>query len=240
MDYENGAQNGYVWLHRRLKHKAFYKKSAYVHIWVHLLLSANHAPAEFMWNGEVVILHRGQLITGRKELAQQTGVPETTIERILNFLENEHQIGQQKTTKYRLITILNWDSYQKVDIVSDNKRTTSGQQADTNKNNNNNKKNKDTASKDADSPMNTNEFIQWCRKSKQRHINLIGEYVDEKKAPQLETKGQWSSFIRRNLRPAKSLSLFDDKQIQRAMNKIKEADYITRWTLETLLKYIEE
>ena len=79
-----------------------------------------------MWDGGVVVVKEGQLITGRKTLSEETGLPETTIERILTYLESEHQIGQQKTTKFRLITIVNWKDYQNPDIKTDNKRTTNG------------------------------------------------------------------------------------------------------------------
>lgn len=130
---------GWIKLHRKLALKGYYKKSAYVHLWIHLLLRANRQQEEFMWDGGITAVKEGQLLTGRKSLSQQTGISETTIERILDLLEKEGQIGQQKTTKNRLITILNWKSYQSVD----NKRTTDGQQADTNKNTK--KEEKDTA-----------------------------------------------------------------------------------------------
>lgn len=112
-------------------------------LWVHLLLSANHHKKEFLWNGSVITIKPGQFITGRKQLAEETGIPETTIERILTFFEKDLQIGQQKTTKYRLITILKWTDYQ----ITDNKRTTSGQQADTN--NNDNKENNENKNSDS-------------------------------------------------------------------------------------------
>ena len=121
---------GWIKLHRKLKTKGYYKRSQYVHLWVHLLLLANHQPKEFMWNDNIIIVKEGQILTGRKQLSADTGISQTTIERILKLLENEHQIGQQKTTKYRLITIVNWATHQQADIKTDNKRTTSGQQAD--------------------------------------------------------------------------------------------------------------
>ncbi len=176
---------GWVKLYRKITLKGYYNKSQYVHLWVHLLLKANHAPKEFMWNNQIILVKEGQFITGRKELSKQTGISETTIERILSLLESEHQIGQQKTTKYRLITIINWKDYQqadnrnlekndinsensenrthnrtteiennsnkyngnsiygkKSDSKTDNKRTTDGQQADTNKNDKNEKNEK--------------------------------------------------------------------------------------------------
>ena len=116
--------NGWIKLHRKLKDKGYYKKPAYLALWIHLLLSANHDKKEFMWNGEIVMVKSGQLITGRKELSEQTGIPESTIEDILKLLERQHQIQQQKTTKFRLITIVKWGEYQKSDSKSNNRATT--------------------------------------------------------------------------------------------------------------------
>lgn len=127
---------GWIKLHRKLSKKAFYNKPNYLALWVHILLSANHEEKEFLWNGSIIKIKKGQFITGRKQLSEQSGIPETTVERLLTFFEKEQQIGQQKTSKYRLITIYKWHEYQ----IMDNKRTTSGQQADTNKNDNNDNK----------------------------------------------------------------------------------------------------
>lgn len=136
--------NGWIKIHRKLKDKGYYKKSAYVHLWVHLLLEANHKESEFMWNGKMIIIKEGQFLTGRKKLSEDTGIPEGTVERILKMLESEQQINQEKTTKHRIITINNWSEYQSEQQMN-NKRTTNEQQVDTNKNDKNikNNKNKD-------------------------------------------------------------------------------------------------
>ena len=119
----NKMDTGWIKLHRKIVDKGYYRNSKYVHLWVHLLLLANHKSKEFMWNGQIILIKGGQMITGRKELAKATGISETSIERILECLESEHQIEQQKTTKYRLITIVNWENHQKLDTKTDNKRT---------------------------------------------------------------------------------------------------------------------
>ena len=135
---------GWVKLHRKLMDKGYYKKSEIVHLWVHILFKANHKPNEFYWNKENIKVGRGQFITGRKALSEETGINESSIERILKMLENEQQIEQQKTTKFRLITVKNWDFYQtsetteqQIEQQVNNKRTTSEQQVNTNKNDNN-------------------------------------------------------------------------------------------------------
>ena len=116
---------GWIKLYRQIQNKGYYKKSHYVHLWVHLLLNANHKDNEFMWNGDLILIKEGQLLTGRKELSAGTGISQSTIERILKMLENEHQIMQRKTTKFRIITIINWKDFQGGQ-QTDNKRTTNG------------------------------------------------------------------------------------------------------------------
>lgn len=130
-------KGGYVKLHRKILDNPITEKPVWAWLWVVLLLKANHQETKMIWNNNLIVIKEGQFITGRKELSKETKIPETTIERILEFLEKTGQIGQQKTTKYRLITIINWKDYQH----SDNKRTTNGQQMDTNKNDKNDKNN---------------------------------------------------------------------------------------------------
>ena len=85
-------QNGWIKIHRKLKENGFYKNSKYVHLWLHILLKANHKNKEIMWNGQLVKIKPGQFITGRKVLAEETGISGTTIERILKCFESGHQI----------------------------------------------------------------------------------------------------------------------------------------------------
>ena len=156
---------GWIKIHRQLQDKGYINKPAYVSLWVNLLLLANHKEREVFWNGNLETIKRGQFITGRKELSKLTGIPETTIERILKVFESGHQIEQQKTNKYRLITILNWDKYQ----VVDNKWTTNGHQTDTNKNVKNN--NKRTTMKTID--YDSGEIIDPKPKPKGKNKQII-------------------------------------------------------------------
>ena len=127
------AYTGYIRLHRRLLDNPLIKKPLYCHLWNTLLLLAQHKPSEFIFAGERRRLLPGQFLTGRKKLAEISGISESQVERILKYLENAQQIQQDKTNKYRIITIVRWDSYQgnsSNDTTSeqqkDNKRTTEG------------------------------------------------------------------------------------------------------------------
>jgi hypothetical protein len=72
-----------------------------------VLLKASHTHREFIFNNQIQKLKPGQLITGRKKLSKQTGIPETTIRRILKCFENGHMIRRKITSKYTVITITN-------------------------------------------------------------------------------------------------------------------------------------
>lgn len=73
---------------------------------------------------------------------------------------------------------------------------------------------------------------------KQKHIQIIGLLARAKKQI-FENKEQQSSFIRRNLRPAKDLAGYEFNKIIETMQYLMEnADF--KWTLETVGKYINE
>lgn len=129
---------GWVKVHRKILDNPLFKNPKLFTLWMYLLIRANHSQAKTMIGNEVIVLKRGQFLTGRKSLSEALDIPESTLERLLKVLESEHQIEQQKKTKYRLISITNYELYQGDGQQVDNKRTTSGQQVDTDKNDKNN------------------------------------------------------------------------------------------------------
>jgi hypothetical protein len=80
-------------------------------------------------------LESGKLITGRKKIAEETGIQESKVERLLKLFESEQQIEQQKTNTSRLISICNYSKFQTGEQQSEqrvnNKRTTSEQRVNT-------------------------------------------------------------------------------------------------------------
>lgn len=138
------TEQGWIKLYRKIKDSWFYKDSNYIHLWVHLLTSANHKEKEFMFNGKRQKCTPGQFITGRKVLATATGISESKIYRILKAFEAEQLIEQQSNRRNSIITILNWDKYQQSEQLNEqlvnNRRTTSEQLVNTNKNEKNEKK----------------------------------------------------------------------------------------------------
>ncbi len=148
----NGTQifganmDGWIKLHRKIWDNPIVKNHNYFIVWIYLLCHANHKETFFIWNKKKIIISRGQLLTGRKAISLATGIKEGTVENVLNYLENEQQIEQQKTSRYRTITIIKGDEYQineqQNEQQNDNRMTTESQKNDTYKNVLKNVKNK--------------------------------------------------------------------------------------------------
>jgi hypothetical protein len=115
-----------------------FKDSAWVHVWVFLLLNATHKAHRMIFNGVDTELRPGQLITSRKSISDGTGVEQSKVERVLKTLKTEQQIEQVSSPVSRLITILNWELYQGGEQVSEHRvnseRTASEHRVNTNKN----------------------------------------------------------------------------------------------------------
>lgn len=98
-------------------------------------------------------------------------------------------------------------------------------------------------------PMDLQQFLEWCKKSKLPHMHVISEWAGAEK-PKNITRGQWSAFISRNARAAMLLVGFSDDQLQKGYDLLqadierkdpktgKKIGFITRYTLETLGKYL--
>lgn len=130
---------GWISLYRKiLDNPVVCKDSEYFSVWCYLLLSATHTKIPALFKNKKIILNPGQLITGRKSIAEKFDISESKVQRILKTLEIEQQIEQQTSTQNRLVTILRWNEYQQIEQQNkqqvNNERTTSEQQVNTNNN----------------------------------------------------------------------------------------------------------
>lgn len=86
-------------------------------------------------------------------------------------------------------------------------------------------------------PFSLKEEIGKLKKSPQRHIQLIGEYLEES-GFESETKKAFDVGWRRHLKDAVSLSAFEDSQIGRATDYANREYKNIGWNLGTLVKII--
>lgn len=103
-------QNGFIALHRSLLSWGWHADPATGWLFVNLLLMANWTDSD--WQG--MTIKRGQLVTGRKALAAQTGLSEQTVRTSLNHLKSTNEITIIPTNKFSVITIVNYGKFQDV------------------------------------------------------------------------------------------------------------------------------
>lgn len=99
---------GWVKIHRGMLEWEWYGDTNVVRLFFHLLLKANYEDKR--WQGNIV--GRGQLVTGRVELAEQTGLTEQQVRTALSKLKSTGEITIKTTNKYSIITICNYARYQ--------------------------------------------------------------------------------------------------------------------------------
>lgn len=226
-------ENGWIKIHRKLLKKGYYKKSQFIHLWVHLLMLATHEETEFFWNGKVEKLQKGQFVTGRKSLSEDTGIPKSTIEDILRIFEQEGQIRQQKNTKFRLLTIINWKEHQDIRQPADNQPTTSRHIQEHKK-----IKNKDiNILSQSDEVFSFKEQMSKMKTDPDKRMLTIGYYWYYK-GWTFDNKKQYSAALKRELRPATDLSGFKIQDISKAMDYCSKEYKV--WSLETVFKRITD
>jgi hypothetical protein len=118
---------GYVKIYRKILDYGY--SSEYIHLFLYLIINCNFK--DTFYND--IKLKKGQLLTGRKKISINTGINESKIERLLSLMESEQQIEQQKTNKFRIITIKNYRKYQQTEQQNEQQPTTDEQQKTHNK-----------------------------------------------------------------------------------------------------------
>ena len=133
--------DGWIKIHRKFVEWEWFEDSEMVHLFLYLLLKANHK--ENKWKG--ILIKRGTLITSRSKLSEATKIPEQTIRTCINRLKRTNEITTttDSTKQFTIITICNYDSYQEENTSTNqpptNHQPTTNQPPTTNKNDNNKK-----------------------------------------------------------------------------------------------------
>lgn len=130
-------ESGFFTIHRKIFTWYGATSAKRVQLLVFLIGLANHKENTFIFNGEKILVKRGQFITGRKKLSDMTGTSESYIEKLLTEFEKYGILEQQKSNRNRLISIINYNGYQALEQQKDNRKTTERHKQPYNNDNNN-------------------------------------------------------------------------------------------------------
>ena len=101
--------SGWVKINRDIKNNPVARKSMdHWGTWLYLQLAAAYKETITTYGKHTIKLQPGQLVTGRKQLAEELGIHESKVQRILSDLENGGLIKQESNKQYRIITMLDY------------------------------------------------------------------------------------------------------------------------------------
>lgn len=112
-------QKGFVKLHRKLTEWEWYSDINTLCIFVHMLLVANHSPSKYKGH----TIKRGQLVFGRKKIAEKFGLSEQQVRTVMDKLKSTNEITSEATNKFSIVTLVNYDLYQNKKEKTTNKTT---------------------------------------------------------------------------------------------------------------------
>lgn len=114
---------GFALIHRQFMDSRLYRDSQAVHLWLHLILKANHTDEEVSTDISMMIVQRGQMITGRPTLVSETFIPDNKVKSLLRTFESKGMINiESKGRKFSLISIVKYDDFQSQNCPTDVQR----------------------------------------------------------------------------------------------------------------------
>ncbi|HED1796073.1 DNA replication protein [Citrobacter braakii] len=103
---------GFALLHRKIMDVPFYKDSEAAHLWIHLLLRANHEQTVVSTDVGNVTCERGEFITGRNALASETGLSADRVKALLRKFQNLGMITTKSNNRFTVLRVVKYDEYQ--------------------------------------------------------------------------------------------------------------------------------
>lgn len=122
---------GYVSIHRQFMDSRLYKDSQAVHLWLHLILKANHDDAVVNTDIGPVTVGRGQMLTGRPTLVSETFIPDNKVRSLLRSFEAKGMLHiSSMGKKFSLLTIVKYDDFQAKNCPTVVQRLSNGNPSD--------------------------------------------------------------------------------------------------------------
>lgn len=108
-------KRGWIKLHRQIQDcwvwqdkEPFDMRSA----WIDLLLSANHEDAKMLFDGQLITIERGQLVTSIRKLSGRWKWSKDKCLKFIRLLEHDGMLTKSSDTKRTLLTIVNYGNFQ--------------------------------------------------------------------------------------------------------------------------------
>lgn len=126
----------YIKLYRKIRNTSVWCDSDKLKLWLYCLTEASYEDRTILHENKKIDLKKGQFITGRNKLEMDfnngvknsSKISGSTLVRWLELFEKCEMLHIEKTNKYSVVTVLNWDKYQQNEQQMNNSCTTDEQQ----------------------------------------------------------------------------------------------------------------
>ena len=131
--------DGWISLHRQIQKGWLWEEKPFTkgQAWIDLLLEANYKDKTVPIGNELVEIKRGQKLWSILDMSERWGWSRKKVSNFLNLLQTDGMIEQKRTTKYTILTIVNYDFYQSAEHQKNNTGTSKEHQKNTNNKDNN-------------------------------------------------------------------------------------------------------
>ncbi|MBN49961.1 MAG: hypothetical protein CMN85_10500 [Spongiibacteraceae bacterium] len=202
-----------------------------------MLMEANHCDKKKLFNGALITIERGQMLFGLEAFSATSRISISKLRRFISLLEKEQMISRQKTNKYSVISIVNYDEYQIDDRQGDSqeagkatgKRQANDKPAATPKEFKELQEDK-PAEKTARNPVGIQTFIDECKAQGQKFLppdDPIFDYTHETGIPDEFLKLCLLEFVERNKAAGKR-----QKNWRAAFRNCVRANWYKLWWLD--------
>lgn len=140
------VEEGWIKLHRKLLDSQVFQSEGLLKVWIWCLLKANHkdnwVSVKTGRGITEVLVRRGQFIFGRETASKELKMAPRTVYDRMQKLARMQNLAIQPATHYSIVTIQNYNHYQKSEIINPtsnptpNQHPTNTNKNDDNKNNN--------------------------------------------------------------------------------------------------------
>lgn len=121
--------NTFIKLSRKIQSWRWYQDANTMRVFIHILLNANVYDHDF----EDITVKRGQWVTSINKISEQLNISTRSIRTALNHLKSTNEVTIKTTPKYSIITIQNYNQYQKVTKYPTINRQTADKQVTNNR-----------------------------------------------------------------------------------------------------------
>lgn len=103
---------GYIKLWRKIFDTGLQREHSTFIVWVWLLCNVTRKPLSYIARGEMIHLEPGEIVIGRKRIAEELSMGEQSVRTALKNLRNWENVTIRSTNRYSILKVINWDVYQ--------------------------------------------------------------------------------------------------------------------------------